>query len=129
MKAACKDHFEICSSMECDILAGERGPSYTDISQMKNLNLLHVRFIEPRDKQKSPSQKRSRNLLPFSAATSVSHWAIWQTNCSKERRSVNQGGRIFYPRNWLDPFEAQLSVEHRRICWGWIPECIPCYWA
>ena len=30
--------------MECDVLAGERGPSYTGIDQIKNLKLLHVRF-------------------------------------------------------------------------------------
>jgi hypothetical protein len=32
--------------MECDILAGERGPSYTDVSQIKDWKVLHVRFIE-----------------------------------------------------------------------------------
>ena len=30
--------------MECDVLAGERGPSYTSIEQIKSLKLLHVRF-------------------------------------------------------------------------------------
>ena len=30
--------------MECDVLAGERGPSYTRIEQIKSLKLLHVRF-------------------------------------------------------------------------------------
>ncbi len=30
--------------MECDVLAGERGPSYSSIDQIKNLKLLHVRF-------------------------------------------------------------------------------------
>ena len=32
--------------MDCDILAGERGPSYSDVSQIKDWKVLHVRFIE-----------------------------------------------------------------------------------
>ena len=30
--------------MKCDVLAGERGPSYTSMEQIKSLKLLHVRF-------------------------------------------------------------------------------------
>lgn len=44
IKTACKNHFGIASVMECDVLAGERGPSYTSIDQIKNTKLLHVRF-------------------------------------------------------------------------------------
>lgn len=45
IKRACVEHFDV-AGMECDILAGERGPSYTECSQIKNFNLLHVRFVE-----------------------------------------------------------------------------------
>ena len=31
--------------MDCDILAGERGPSVTDISQISNWKVLHIRFV------------------------------------------------------------------------------------
>jgi len=44
IKAACKTQF--CTELECDVLAGERGPSYTDITQIKNWKVLHVRFVE-----------------------------------------------------------------------------------
>jgi len=44
MKAACKTHF--CTDLECDVLAGERGPSYTDVSQIKNWKVLLLRFVE-----------------------------------------------------------------------------------
>ena len=44
IKAAFKTHF--CTELECDVLAGERGLSYTDISQIKNWKVLHVRFVE-----------------------------------------------------------------------------------
>ena len=43
-KSACEKHFDIGAYMECDVLAGERGPSYTSIEQIKSLKLLHVRF-------------------------------------------------------------------------------------
>ena len=44
IKAACKTHF--CTELECDVLAGERGPSHTDVSQIKNWKVLHVCFVE-----------------------------------------------------------------------------------
>ena len=43
-KSACKKHFDIGSYMECNVLAGKRGPSYTSIEQSKSLKLLHLRF-------------------------------------------------------------------------------------
>ena len=39
-----KKHFDIGSYMECDVLAGERDPSYTSMEQIKSLKLLDVRF-------------------------------------------------------------------------------------
>ena len=43
---ACKRFFK-AEDMECDILAGERGPSWTETSQISNWKrALHVRFIE-----------------------------------------------------------------------------------
>ncbi|CAB3994904.1 Hypothetical predicted protein [Paramuricea clavata] len=43
-KDACKVHFD--TESECDVLAGERGSSYTSTSQIKNWKVIHVRFIE-----------------------------------------------------------------------------------
>lgn len=45
IKDACKKHFQ-ATNMDCDILAGERGPSYTEASQIKDWKVLHIRFIE-----------------------------------------------------------------------------------
>ena len=44
IKKASKNYFDVASYMKCDMLDGERGPSYTSIDQIKNLKLLHVRF-------------------------------------------------------------------------------------
>jgi hypothetical protein len=46
IKTACIKHFKIPSNMECDILAGERGPSFNEIGQIKNWKVVHVRFVE-----------------------------------------------------------------------------------
>jgi hypothetical protein len=46
IKEACKDHFDIGEGFQCDILAGERGPSYTSVNQIKNWKLIHIRFLE-----------------------------------------------------------------------------------
>lgn len=43
IKDACKKHFQ-ATNMDCDILAGERGPSYTEASQIKDWKVLHIRF-------------------------------------------------------------------------------------
>ena len=44
IKNACKAHFG--TSLECDVLAGERGPSFSHADQIKNRKVIHVRFIE-----------------------------------------------------------------------------------
>ena len=46
IKEACKRFFK-AEEMDCDILAGERRPSWTETSQISNWKkALHVRFIE-----------------------------------------------------------------------------------
>ena len=44
IKAACKAHFN--TELECDVLAGERGPSFTESGQIQNWKVLHVHFVE-----------------------------------------------------------------------------------
>ena len=44
INTACTNHFNL-QEMECDLLAGERGPSYTDISMITTWKVLHIRFI------------------------------------------------------------------------------------
>ena len=51
VKKACSRHFNVSKYMECDVLAGERGPSYTDVKQIGNWKQLLVRFIEKSSKE------------------------------------------------------------------------------
>ena len=64
IKAACKSHFK--TNLECDVLAGERGPSYTDASQMQNWKVVHIRFIEkssePIPRQSEPAKDKCRSM-------------------------------------------------------------------
>lgn len=83
VKAACIKHFKRPSYMECDLLAGERGPSFTDIGQIKNWKVLHVRFVESVENisvQASSSQSRRR--LTSSSNTKSSHPAALSVSMS-----------------------------------------------
>ena len=47
IKNACEEHFTPNNTnKKCDILAGERGPSFTEMSQIKKFDPLHIRFID-----------------------------------------------------------------------------------
>ena len=57
VKEACMDHFNMDKNLhECDILAGERGPSFTTIGQVKNWKLLHIRFVDRSGPNQSTQQ-------------------------------------------------------------------------
>ena len=45
IKAACLQHFSSKTGLECDVLAGERGPSCKSLEQIPDLKLIHIRFI------------------------------------------------------------------------------------
>ena len=73
VKQACKLHFKISKHMECDLLAGERGPSFTDIQQITNWKLLHVRFIESSSEEVESINIFDRESEPASAGPVSSH--------------------------------------------------------
>ena len=47
IKKACETHFlsQLKMNVECDILAGEQGPSCSSLDQIPNLKLIHIRFV------------------------------------------------------------------------------------
>jgi len=47
IKRSCEKYFAPCigSNLDCDILAGEQGPSCKTVDQIPNLKIIHVRFI------------------------------------------------------------------------------------
>ncbi len=51
IKRACLLHFALdCNTYDCDLVAGERGPSYFSVGQISNWKVLHVGFVESRGK-------------------------------------------------------------------------------
>ena len=52
IKNAFRRHFApvVGECMICDVLAGEQGPSCTAVQQIPDLKVVHVRFIEPNDR-------------------------------------------------------------------------------
>ncbi|XP_077869811.1 transient receptor potential cation channel subfamily M member 6-like [Saccoglossus kowalevskii] len=68
IKHACNKHFTklIGENIQCDILAGEQGPSCCELSQIPTLNLIHVRFVpstneDGTETNSSPIIKRKRS--------------------------------------------------------------------
>lgn len=59
IKTACKNHFSL-PEMECDLLAGERGPSFTDVTMITNWKVLHIRFIPKSSEECDPSRENTR---------------------------------------------------------------------
>jgi hypothetical protein len=118
--------------MECDILAGERGRSYTDASQIQNWKVVHIRFVESRDKQcksrqsepikESPKKHNMQQGLKSSVIASVP--LSQMLNLGKviqpevdivklqlEEFSVSE-------LKWLEPVEATLSVQCKSFASG-----------
>ena len=75
IKKACTVHFDFPKYMQCNLLAGERGPSYSDVSQIKDWKVLHVRFIERLHSKETVnihqdfdlSEAHSNHVMPSSA--------------------------------------------------------------
>ena len=40
IKEACKRHFDVADGIYCDVLAGERGPSWSETSQISNWKVI-----------------------------------------------------------------------------------------
>ena len=58
IKKACQLHFN--TDLECDVLAGEPGSSFTDEKQIQNWKVLHIRFLEG----SSSAKRESHNSKP-----------------------------------------------------------------
>ena len=86
VKEACKHYFDVEDGMCCDILAGERGPSWMETSQITSFKAIHVRFIEaiemesqlydgkpePNTRQRCRSQGTPEKRAPEKRAPSMS---------------------------------------------------------
>lgn len=56
IKEACRRFFH-AEDMDCDILADERVPSWTETSQITNWKVIHIRFVEKDDQSRGSIDK------------------------------------------------------------------------
>ena len=91
IKAACKAHFN--TELECDVLAGERGPSFTESGQIQNWKVLHVRFVEVLEhpmNEKSEAQTVSKQPRRHSEpATGSPSRSCFQSSNPRQTTSVS----------------------------------------
>ena len=128
IKQACKNHFNI--ELECDILAGERGPSYTDLSQIKSYKVIHIRFMEcaadvievkrvekprsnPSPKPASPLKTQPKKTDTVAASVPVSKMLkIGQLIAPKvEIVSLYLEEFSIMEREWSKPFIVKLALD------------------
>ena len=134
IKSACKAHFG--KSLECDVLARERGPSFSHAGQIKNWKVIHVLFIEDflsqdteiqRYKsepcQGSPSKEIQKHGKSSSVPKSVSVSAMLKmgklivpenevVTLKVEEFSIEQG------MTWLESIEVTMSVQCKPFAEG-----------
>ena len=71
IKSACKGHFN--TELECDVLAGERGPSFTESGQIQNWKVMHVRFVENLEYPTNTSKHPIRQSEPAAGSPAKSN--------------------------------------------------------
>ena len=139
IKEACKRYFNVEDGSSCDVLAGERGPSWTETSQINNWKVIHIRFIEGSD----DSQLRDEKPIDISSSQRwKSQGAPTKTAPSKSTKvaasvplsAMLKLGKIIQPteeivtlqleefkineKAWAQPFEVTLSLAKEKFASG-----------
>ena len=145
IKEACKKHFQL-TDMGCDLLAGERGPSFTKTSQIKNWKVLHIRLFEPGTARPDASNRQHDRLdkyppqsAPASPSKSVGIEGKNPPQPSMMAASMPLSvmlklGKLITPKTdvvtltleeffvtdmrWLEPFQVRLSLQKEKIASG-----------
>lgn len=139
IKTTCKNHFNL-QEMECDLLAGERGPSFTDIGMITNWKVLHIRFIPKSDEGCDPSREQTRNRAAASPVKSeqvrrpLALQAPSKIPASVQLSAMLQIGKLIQPkvavvtveleqfdlksREWLPPFKVKVSLSKEKCASG-----------
>ena len=127
IKKVCKKHFNV-TDMDCDILAGERGPSFTDISQISNRKVLHIRFVARSSDSctsvsvdvarsspvkcetaslRAPEPSKVPASVPLSALLNIGKLIAPEVS----RATVFVEEFNLQDKVWLPPFEVKVSLD------------------
>ena len=129
IKKECKKHFNI-TDMDCDILAGERGPSFTDISQISNWKVLHIRFVARSSESCHESGVMIKSSPVKCQQTSIcSRLEPSKVPASVPLSSLLKIGKLISPKDdtatvtvkefnlqdkrWLPPFVLKVSLDRK----------------
>ena len=111
LKQACQAHFSSKGLMEkgtaIDILAGERGPSCTELTQIPDLKVIHIRFVQHNNRN-SDSDYGSQSMVRLSSKTS-------HIRSNRIRSVLHSGPRsaasLSFPKACKDSFFSQELVD------------------
>jgi hypothetical protein len=141
IKEACMRYFNLDDGSHCDILAGERGPSWTETSQINNWKVIHIRFIEGDDECQLRDEKpveisSSQRWKSHGTPTKTTHSKSTKVAASVRLSAMLKLGKIIQPteeivtvqleefkineRAWAQPFEATLSLSKEKFASGGI---------
>ena len=126
--------------MECDVLAGERGPSYTDISQISNWKVLPVRFLNTNSGSSSlqhsqcTDQHKSSPVKFYSQDSSTKPAETSKVPASVPLSSLLKLGKLIDPKTqvstvvveefdlptktWREPYEVKVALETKPFASG-----------
>ena len=124
------------TDLDCDVLAGERGPSYTDGSQIKNFKIVHVRFVEglPQSanmRHNSEPSRESPRKKEFRPAPRVAKSSVVPSVSLSQTLKL---GKVIVPdanvgtinleefsianMQWLEPFEVTFPFRGSLLIMG-----------
>ena len=133
IKEACKRFFK-AEDMECDILAGDRGPSWTETSQISNWKAIHVRFIEKSDTQMCEKLEIKEEWKSQGTPEKPARPMATKFAASVPLSAMLKVGKLIQPtvdivsvqleefdlgeKSWRQPFEASLSLSKKKFASG-----------
>ena len=120
--------------MDWDILAGERGPSFTDTSQISNSKVLHIRFVA-RSSESCTSVSDVARSSPVKCETaSLRAPELSKVPASVPLSALLNIGKLITPivsratvfveefilqdKIWLPPFEVKVSLDGQPFASG-----------
>ena len=133
IREACMRFFK-AEDMECDILAGERGPSWTETSQISNWKAIHVRFIERSESQTCEKQDLIKETKSQGTPQKPALPMATKVASSVPLGAMLKVGKLIQPsvdivsvqleefdlgrKSWRLPFEAKLSLSKQKFASG-----------
>ena len=103
-------HFNI-PGMECDVLTGERVPSFSSIDQLKNLKVIHVRFM-----QGSQADEEDNLDLPTLSRLTPRPRRTTMKKCTERKVVADQPDDSYKPSHTTASSTPKGREERPKLC-------------